>query len=152
MRSVPESWGLEAAIVRGECCEFVGAIRSHERWQSISVNARSEPLWLERQSSLLTVGIAYFVRKASDTRITLVKKRCAWSSHLMPHKICTAPLNRLKKEKRCAWYLRVKLKPPNELPYIKREEFLEAMSMDQRAGVGPVDEGGELRQRWSSSS
>ena len=69
-----------------------------------------------RRSSLLT-GNAYLVRKASDTRITLV-------------------------EKRCAWYLRVKLKPHNELPYTGSEEFLEVMSMDQRAGVWPVDEGG----------
>ena len=62
-------------------------------------------------------GNAYLVRKASDTRITLVKKRCAW-------------------------FLRVKLKPHNELPYTESEEFLEVMSMDQRAGVWPVDEGG----------
>ena len=42
-------------------------------------------------------GDAYFVRKASDTRIALVKERCAW-------------------------YLRVKLKPHNELPYSEGEE------------------------------
>ena len=77
-----------------------------------------------RRSSLLT-GNAYLVRKASDTRITLV-------------------------EKRCAWYLRVKLKPHNELPYIGSEEFLEVMSMDQRAGVWPVDE--EAQAAVSSSS
>ena len=62
-------------------------------------------------------GNAYLVRKASDTRITLVKKRCAW-------------------------YLRVKLKPHNEVPYTESEEFLEVMSMDQKAGVWPVEEGG----------
>ena len=62
-------------------------------------------------------GNAYLVRKASDTRVTLVQKRCAW-------------------------YLRVKLKPDSELPYNEGEEFLEVMSMDQRAGVWPVDEGG----------
>ena len=50
------------------------------------------------------------MRKASNTRITLVKKRCAW-------------------------YLRVKLKPHIELPYADGEEFLEVMSMDQGAGV-----------------
>ena len=60
-------------------------------------------------------GNAYLVRKDSDTRITLVKKRCA---------------------------LRVKLKPHNELPYTESEEFLEVMSLDQRAGVWPVAEGG----------
>ena len=62
-------------------------------------------------------GDAYLIRKASDTRITLVKKRCAW-------------------------YLRVKLKPHNELPYTESEEFLEVMLMNQRAGVWLVDEGG----------
>ena len=62
------------------------------------------------------MGNAYLVWKASDTRITLVKKRCAW-------------------------YLRAKLKPHNELPCTE-SEVLELMSMDQRAGVWPVDEGG----------
>ena len=45
-------------------------------------------------------------------------------------------------KKRCAWYLRVKLKPHNELPYTESEEFLEVMSMDQRVGVWLVEEGG----------
>ena len=62
-------------------------------------------------------GNAYLVRKASDIRVTLVQKRCVW-------------------------YLRVKLKPHSELAYNEGEEFLEVMSMDQRAGVWPVDEGG----------
>ena len=44
-------------------------------------------------------GDAHLVRKASGTRITLVKKRCAW-------------------------YLIVKLKPHSELPYAEGEEFL----------------------------
>ena len=61
-------------------------------------------------------GNAYLVRKASDTRITLVMKRCAW-------------------------YLRDKLKPHNELPYTASQEFLEVVSMDQRAGVWLVEEG-----------
>ena len=52
-------------------------------------------------------GDAYLVRKASGTRITLVKKRCAW-------------------------YLRVKLKPHSESPCAEGEEFLEVMSMDRR--------------------
>ena len=60
---------------------------------------------------------AYLVRKASDTRITLVKKRCAW-------------------------YLRVKLKAHNELPYTESQEFLEVMSMDHTACVWLVEEGG----------
>ena len=71
-------------------------------------------------------GDAYLVRKASDTRITLVKKRCAW-------------------------YLRVKLKPHSELPYAEGEEFLEVMSLDRGAGVRPV-EGGKLKQQRPSSS
>ena len=62
-------------------------------------------------------GDAYLVRKASGTRITLVKKRCAW-------------------------YLRVKLKPHSELPYAEGEEFLEVMSLDRGGGVLPVQEGG----------
>ena len=62
-------------------------------------------------------GDAYLIRKASNTRITLVKKRCAW-------------------------YLRAKLKPHHELPFTKGEEFLEVMSLDQGAGVWPVFEGG----------
>ena len=45
-------------------------------------------------------------------------------------------------KKRCAWYLRVKLKAHNELPYTEGEKFLEVMSMDQRARVWPVEEGG----------
>ena len=50
-------------------------------------------------------GDAHLIRKASNTRITLVKKRCAW-------------------------YLRAKLKPHHELPFTKGEEFLEVMSLD----------------------
>ena len=61
-------------------------------------------------------GDAYLVREASDIHITLVKKRCAW--------------------------YRVKLKPHSELPYNEGEELLEVMSMDQTAGVWPVQEGG----------
>ena len=45
-------------------------------------------------------------------------------------------------KKRCAWYLRVKLKPHSELPYAEGEEFLEVMSLDRGAGVLPVQEGG----------
>ena len=45
-------------------------------------------------------------------------------------------------KKRCPWCLRVKLKPHSELPYAEGEEFLEVMSMDRRAGVWLVEEGG----------
>ena len=45
-------------------------------------------------------------------------------------------------KKRCAWYLRAKLKPHSELPFKEGEEFLEVMSMDQGAGVVPVEAGG----------
>ena len=45
-------------------------------------------------------------------------------------------------KKRCAWYLRVKLKLHSELSYTESEEFLEVVSMDQRAGVWPVEKGG----------
>ena len=60
-------------------------------------------------------GDADFVRKASGTRITLLKKRCAW-------------------------YLRVKLKPHSELPHAEGEEFMEVMSLDRGAGVRLVRE------------
>ena len=56
-----------------------------------------------KRSSLLT-GNAYLVREASNTRITLVKKRCAW-------------------------YLRVKFKRHNGLPNIESEEFLEVCGL-----------------------
>ena len=62
-------------------------------------------------------GDANSIRKASNTRITLVKKRCAW-------------------------YLRAKLKPHQKLPFTEGEEFLEVMSMAQGAGVWLVFEGG----------
>ena len=45
-------------------------------------------------------------------------------------------------KKRCAWYLRAKLKPHSELPFKEGEEFLEVMSMHQGAGVVPVEAGG----------
>ena len=62
----------------------------------------------------------YLVRKASGTRITLVKTRCAW-------------------------YLRAKIKSHGELPYAEGEEFMEVMSLDRGAGVRPVQEGGSSR-------
>ena len=62
-------------------------------------------------------GDVYLCRKASGTRVTLVKKRCAW-------------------------YLRVKLKPHSELPHAEGEDFLEVMLLDRGAGVLPVQEGG----------
>ena len=62
-------------------------------------------------------GDAYLVNKVSGVRVTLVRKRCAW-------------------------YLRVKLKPHSELPYAEDTEFMEVMSLDRGAGVRPVQEGG----------
>ena len=93
--------GLEAANVRGDVVNLLVRLRvmnigkSRCGWEAV-FPADS--------------GNAYFVRKASNTRITLVKKRCAW-------------------------YLRVNLKSHNGLPHSIGEEFLEVMSMDQRAGV-----------------
>ena len=69
-------------------------------------------------------GSAYLVRKASGTRITLVKKRCTW-------------------------YLRVKPKPHNELLYTESEEFLEVTSMDQSVACGRR---WRLKHQRSSSS
>ena len=63
-------------------------------------------------------GNACLIRKASNTRTTLVKK---W----------------------CAWYLRAKVKPHRDLPFTEGEKFLEVMSMDQGASVWFVFEGVE---------
>ena len=52
--------------------------------------------------------VTYLVRKASDTRLTLMKKRCAW-------------------------YLRAELKSHSEWSFKEGEEFLEMMSMDRRS-------------------
>ena len=97
---------LEAGDVRGD------VVNQFVRFRVMNIGKA-----LLSTQDLSRCGNAYLVRKASNTRITLVKKRCAW-------------------------YLRVKLKPHNELPYSEGEEFLEVMSMDQRAGVWPVEGGG----------
>ena len=55
-------------------------------------------------------------------------------------------------KKRCAWYLRVNLKPHSELPYAEGEDFLEVMLLDRGAGARLVEEGGSSSSRWSSSS
>ena len=81
-----------------------------------------------RRSSLQAVEIAYLIRKASDTRITLVKNT-----------LCLVPESQAQASQRVA-------------PHTESEEFLEVMSMDQRAGVWPVEEGGSSRQQRSSSS
>ena len=108
--------GLEAANVRGDLLKLL------VRFRVMNIGKALLSTQDLRRCGWETVfpagfGNAYLVRKASDTRITLVKKRCAW-------------------------YLRAKLKPHNELPCTESEEFLEVMSMDQRAGVWPVEEGG----------
>ena len=74
--------------------------------------------------------------------------RCGWET-VFPADTGNACLTRniTLVKKRCAWYVRVKLKPHNELPYIESEEFLKTMSMDRGAGVLPVQGGGG----WSSS-
>ena len=107
---------LEAASVRGDVVKLLVRFRVMNTGKApLSTQDLSRCGW----GAVFPAGCgdAYLVRKASDTRITLVKKRCSW-------------------------YLRVKLKPHNELPYTECEEFLEVMSMDQRAGVWPVEEGG----------
>ena len=108
--------GLEAANVRGDVVNLLVRFKIMNIGKArLSTQDLSRCGW----ETVFPAGCgdAYLVRKASDTRITLVKKRCAW-------------------------YLRVKLKLHNELPYTGSEELLELMSMDQRAGVWPVDEGG----------
>ena len=108
--------GLEAANVRGDVVSLLARFRVMNIGKALlSTQDLSRCGWETVFSA--DCGNPYLVRKASDTRITLVMKRCAW-------------------------YRRVKLKPHNEMPYTESEEFLEVMSMDQRAGVWPVDEGG----------
>ena len=108
--------GLEAANVRGDVVNLLVRFRVMNIGKALlSTQDLSRCGWETVFPAVC--GNAYIVRKASDTRITVVKKRCAW-------------------------YLRAKLKPHNELPYTESEEFLEVMSMDQRAGVWPVEERG----------
>ena len=108
--------GLEAANVRGDVVNLLVRFRVMNIGKALlSTQDLSRCGWETVFSA--DCGNPHLVREASDTRITLVKKRCDW-------------------------YLRVKLKPHNELPYTESEEFLEVMPMDQRAFVWPVDEGG----------
>ena len=101
--------GLEAADAQGDVVNLL------VRFRVMNIGKA-----LLSTQDLSRCGWETVLRKASDTRITLVKKRCAW-------------------------HLGVKLKPHSELPYNEGEEFLEVMSMDQRAGVWPVEEGGGSR-------
>eukprot|EP00959_Pyramimonas_sp_CCMP1952_P224549 4695340-Pyramimonas_sp.AAC.1 len=58
-------------------------------------------------------GGAYILRRASGTRINLVRKRRAW-------------------------YLRVRLKPHEDLPFTSAQELSEVASMEDR-GIYPLD-------------
>ena len=93
--------GLEAAKMRGDVANLLVRFRVMNIGKALlSTQDRSRCGW---ETVFPTdCGNAYLVRKASDTRISLVKNRRAW-------------------------YLRVKLKPHNELPYTESEEFLEVM-------------------------
>ena len=93
--------GLEAEDVRGDVVDLMVRFRVMNIGKALlSTQALSRCGW----ETVLPAdcGDAYLVRKASGICITLVKKRCAW-------------------------YLRVKLKPHNELPYAEGEELLEVM-------------------------
>ena len=59
---------------------------------------------------LADCGNAYLVRKSSGISVTLVRKRCAW-------------------------YLRVKLKPHCELLHAGGEDLMEVVSLDRGAGA-----------------
>ena len=113
--------GLEAADLRGGAVNLLVRFRIMYIGKALlSTQDMSRCSW----ETIFTAdsGNAYLVKKASDTRITLVKQRCAW-------------------------HLRVKLKPHNELPYSEGEEFLEVMSMDQRAGVWLVQQFPKMSKR-----
>ena len=116
MRSVQEILGLDTDDVRGNMVNLLVRFRVMEIGKALlSTQDLSSCGW----ETVFPAGCgdAYLIRKASNNLVTLVKKRCAW-------------------------YLRAKLKPHRELPFTKGEEFLEVMSMDQGAGVWPVFEGG----------
>ena len=108
--------GLEAENVRGDVVNLLVRFRDMDIGKAL---LSTQDLSFCGWETVFPAGCgeACLIRKASGTHITLLKKRCAW-------------------------YLRVKLKPHNELQYTESEEFLEVMSMDQRAGVWPVEEGG----------
>ena len=74
------------------CCELVSAILKSS---TLARHFCRHKILAVVAGRAADCGDAYFVRNASDTRITLVKKRSAW-------------------------YLRVKLKPHNELPCIAK--------------------------------
>ena len=108
--------GLEAANVRRDVVSLLVLFRVMNIGKALlSTQDLSRCGW--EAVFAADCGNAYLVRKASDTRITLVKKRCAR-------------------------YLRAKLKPHSELRHNEGEEILEVMSMDQRAGVSLVEGGG----------
>ena len=114
MSSAPGFWVWKLVTCEASTCWC-----DSESWTFVKALLSTQDLSRFGSETVFPAGCgdAYLVRKASDTRITLVKKRCAW-------------------------YLRVKLKPHNELPYTESEGFLEVMSMDQRAGVRLVEGGG----------
>ena len=108
--------GLEAGDVRGDVVSLLVRFRVIDSGKALQPTQDGSRCGWETFFPADCCD-AYLVRKASGTRITLVKKRCAW-------------------------YLRVKLQPHSELPCAEGEEFLEVMSLDRGAGVWPVEEGG----------
>ena len=107
--------GLEAGDVRGEAVNLLVRVGS---WKLVKRFCRHKILAAVAWETVFPAdcGDAYLVKKASGISVTLVRKRCAW-------------------------YLRVKLKPHSELPYAEDTEFMEVMSLDRAAGVRPVQEG-----------
>ena len=106
----------EAGDVRGDVVNFLQRFRVMDIGNAIlSTHDLSRCGW--ETVFPADCGDAYLLRKAPGTRITLMKKRCAWC-------------------------LRVKLKLHSELPYTEGEEFLEVLSLDRGAGVLPVQDGG----------
>ena len=108
--------GLEAGDVRGDFVNLLVRFRVMDIGKAL---LSTQDLFRCGWETVFPAdsGDAHLVRKASGTRITVVKKRCAW-------------------------YLRVKFRPHSELPYAEGEEFLEVMSLDRGAGVRPVEGGG----------
>ena len=112
--------GLEAANVQGDVVNLLVRFRVMNVGKALlSTQDLSRCGW--ETVFPADCGNTHPARKASNTRIALVKKRCEW-------------------------YLRVKLKPHNELPHSEGEELLEARSAVVPALPEDVEEGEPVKK------
>ena len=119
--------GLEAANVRGDVVNLLVRFRVMYIGKALLSTPDLSRCGWETVFPADCVN-AYLVREASDTRVTLVKERCA-----------------------C--YLRVKLKPHNELPYTESEERVPGGDVDgPESRCVACGRKWRIEQQWSSSS